>query len=185
MLAPWKKSYDKPRQHVKKQRHYFGNKGLYTQSYSFSSSHVQIWELDDNEGWARRIDAFKFWCWRRPLRVPWTARRSKQSILRKSILNTHWKGWCWSSNTLATWWKEVTHWKRPWCWEKLKTGGEGDYRGWDDWMASPTWWTWVWASSRRWLWTGKPDVLQSMGSQRVRDDWATEPNWTELGQCHS
>ena len=80
--------------------------------------------------------------------------------------------WCWNSNTLATWCKELTHWKRPWCWERLKTG-EGDDRGWDGWMASPTRWTRVWVSSGS-LWTGKPGVLQSMGSQRVRHDsyWA-------------
>ena len=94
----------------------------------------------------------------------------------KSVLNIHWKDWCWSwkSNTLATRWEELTHWERPWCWEKRKAGGEKDNRGWDGWMASPTWWTWVWASSGSWWWTGKPGVLQSMGSQKVRHDWATE-----------
>ena len=97
---------------------------------------------------------------------------------RKSVLNFCWKDWCWSwnSNTLATWWEELTHWKRPWCWEKLKAGGEGDNRGWDGWMASPTWWTWVWASSGCWWFTGKPGVLQSMGSQRIGHDWVTELN---------
>ena len=98
------------------------------------------------------------------------------------VLNIHWKDWCWSwnSNTLATWCEELTHWKRPWCWERLKVGGEGDDRGWDSWMASPMWWTWVWVSSRSWWWTGKPGVLRSMGLQRVRHNWATELNWTEL-----
>ena len=80
-------------------------------------------------------------------------------------------------HTLATWCKELTHWKRPWCWERLKAGGEGDDRGWDGWMTSPTQWTWVWASSRSWWWTGKPGMLQSVGSQRVRHDWVTELNW--------
>ena len=100
------------------------------------------------EGWTikkterQRIDAFELWCWRRLLRVPWTARRSNQSIL-KEILNIHWKDWCWSwsSNSLATWCEELTHWKRPWCWERLRTGGEGDDRGRDVWMASLTQWT--------------------------------------------
>ena len=78
------------------------------------------------------------------------------------------------------WCKELTHFKRPWCWERLKMEGEGDNRGGDGWMASPTRWTWVWASSGSWWWTGKPDVLQSMGSQRVGHDWATELSWTEL-----
>ena len=71
-------------------------------------------------------------------------------------------------------WKELTHLKRPWCWERLKVGGEGDDRGRDGWMASLTRWTWVWVNSRSWWWTGKPGVLQSMGSQRVRHDWGTE-----------
>ena len=81
----------------------------------------------------QRIDAFEFWCWTRLLRVPWTARRSNQSILKESDLNIHWKDWCWSwnSNTLATWCEELTYWKRPWCWERLKAGGEGDGKGWD------------------------------------------------------
>ena len=78
MLAPWKKSYDQPRQHVRKQRHYFANKGPSSQGYGFCSSHVWMWELDCEEAERRRIDAFELWCWRRLLRVPWTARRSNQ-----------------------------------------------------------------------------------------------------------
>ena len=76
----------------------------------------------------KRIDAFELWCWRRLLRVPWTARRSNQSILKEISLGVHWKDWCWSwnSNTLATWCKEPTHLKRLWCWGKLKAGGEAD-----------------------------------------------------------
>ena len=89
-----------------------------------------------------------------------------------SILNIHQKDWGWSSNTLATWCDELTHWKRPWCLERLKAGGEGDDRGQDGWMASPTQWTWVWANSKRWWRTGKPGMLQSTGLQRVVHDWA-------------
>ena len=92
----------------------------------------------------QRIDAFELWCWRRLLRVPWTARRSSQSgSYRKSVLNIHWKDrcWSWNSNTLATWCEELTHLKRLWYWERLKAGGEGDDWGWDAWMASQTWWT--------------------------------------------
>ena len=124
----------------------------------------------------QRIDAFELWCWRRLLRGPWTARRSNQSILKEISPDIHWKNWCWSwnSNTLATWCEELTHLKRPWCWERLKVGGEGDNRGWDDWMASPTQWTWVWVNSGSWWWTGRPGVLQSMELQRVGHDWATE-----------
>ena len=81
--------------------------------------------------------------------------------------------WSWSSNTLATWCEELTHWKRPWCFERLKARGEGDNRGWDGWMASLTQWTRIWASSGRWWRTGKPGVLQSMGLQRVGHDWVT------------
>ena len=112
MLTPWKISYDKHRQYIKKQRHHFANQGPYTQSCGFSSSHVWIWKLDHIERWDWRTDAFELWCWRRLLRVSWTARRSNQSILRKSTLNIHWKDWCWSwsSSTLATWYEEPTHW---------------------------------------------------------------------------
>ena len=94
---------------------------------------------------------------------------------RKSVLGVHWKDWCWSwnSNTLAIWCEELTHLKRPWCWEKLRAG-EGDDRGWDGWMASPTQWTRVWVDSGSWWWTGRPGVLQFMGSQRVGHDWASE-----------
>ena len=76
--------------------------------------------------------------------------------------------------------KELTHWKRPWCWERLRAGGEGGNRGWDDWMVSPTWWTWVWASSGRWRRTGKPGVLQSMRWKRVEHDLSTEQQQNEL-----
>ena len=76
--------------------------------------------------------------------------------------------------------EELTHWKRLWCWEGLGTGGERDDRGWDGWMASPTWWTWVWVNSGNWWWTGRPGVLRFMGSQRVGLDWVTELDWTEL-----
>ena len=94
----------------------------------------------------------------------------------RSVLGVHWKDWCWSwnSSTLATSCEKLTHWKRPWCWEGMGAGGEGDDRGWDGWMASPTWWTWVWVNSGSWWWTERPGVLRFMGSQRVRHDWATE-----------
>ena len=86
--------------------------------------------------------------------------------------------WSWNSTTLATRCRDLTHWKRPWCWERLRAGGKGDETGWDGWMASPTQLTWVWVNSRSWWWTGRPGVLQSVGLQRVRHDWATELNWT-------
>ena len=92
--------------------------------------------------------------------------------------------WSWSSNTLAIWCEELTHWKRPWCWEGLGAGKEGDDRGWDGWMPSPTWWTWLWVNSGSWWWTGRPGVLihgvaksRTWLSDRTELNW-TEPNWT-------
>ena len=85
--------------------------------------------------------------------------------------------WSWNSNTLATSCKELTHWKRHWCFKGLGAGGEGDSRGWDGWMASPTRWTWIWVNSGSWWWTGRPGVLQFTGFQRVGHDWVTELNW--------
>ena len=97
----------------------------------------ESWTIKKAE--CRRINAFELWYWRRLLRVPWTARRSVSQSYRKLVLNIHWKDWCWgwNSSTLATWCEELTHWRSPWCWERLRVGGEGDYRGWDGWMASP------------------------------------------------
>ena len=129
-----------------------------------------------------RIDAFELWCWRRLLRVPWTERRSNQSILKEISPEYSLEGltWSWNSNTLANSCGELTHLKRPWCWERLRAGGERDDRGWDGWIASLTQWTWVWVGSGSWLWTGRPGMLQFMGLQRFGHDWATELNWTEL-----
>ena len=125
-----------------------------------------------------KSDNFEVWFWRRLLRVPWTSRRSNQSILRRSVLGVHWKDWCWSWNsiTLATSCEELTHWKRPWCWEGLGAGREGDDRGWDGWMASLTQWTWVWVNSRSWWWTGRPGMLWFMGLQRIGHNWVAELN---------
>ena len=89
---------------------------------------------------------------------------------------------CFQKPTLATSCEELTHWKRLWCWEGLRAGGEGNARGWDGWMASLTQWTWVWVNSGSWWWTGRPGVLWFMGSQRVGHDWATELTWTEGGE---
>ena len=117
----------------------------------------------------QRIYAFELWCWRRLLRVPWTARRSNQSILKEISPGCSLEGMMLKLKLqyFGHWCEELTHWNRPWCWERLKAGGEGDNRGWDGWMASPTQCTWVWVNSRRWWWTGKPGMLQSVGSHRV------------------
>ena len=110
------------------------------------------------------------------LNVPWIARRLHQSILKETNPEYSLEG---SMLTLKLQYfghlmQRSTHWKRPWCWERLKAGGERDHKGWDGWMASLTQWTWVWIGSGRWWRTEKSRVLQSMGSQRVRQDWATE-----------
>ena len=169
MLASWKKTCDKPRQHIKKQGCYFADKGPSSQSYGFSSSHVWMWELDHKQTWV-----LKNWCF-------WTVvlETTLESPLDcKEIKPVHLKGnQSWNSNTLATSCEELTHWKRPWCWEGLGAGGKGDDRGWDGWMASPTRWMWVWVNSWKWWWTGRPGVLRFMGLQRVGHDWATELNW--------
>ena len=122
----------------------------------------ESWTIKKAGRW--RIDAFDLWCWRR-LESPLNCKEIQP--VHPKVLGVHWKDWCWSwnSNTLATSCKELTHWKRPWCWEGLGAGGEGDDRGWDGWMASPTRWTWVWANSERQWRTGKPAVLQFIESQ--------------------
>ena len=127
----------------------------------------------------QRIDAFELWCWRRLLRVPWTARRYNQSILKEISPKYSLEGLLLklNSNTLVTRCKELTHLKRPWCWERLRVGGEGNNREWGGLMASPTQWTWVWVNSGSWCWTGRPGMLQSMGLQRVRHGWTVELNW--------
>ena len=131
----------------------------------------------------RRIDAFELWCWRRLLRVPWTARRSNPSILKAIIPGCSLEGLMLKLKLqyFATLCEELTHWKRPWCWEGLRTGGEGDDRGLHGWMASPTRWTWVWVNSGSWWWTGRPAAANHVvaKSQTWLSDW-TELNWTEL-----
>ena len=130
----------------------------------------------------RRTDAFELWCWRRLLRVPWTTRRSNQSILKEISPECSLEGLILKLKLQYfghLMWR-IDSLEKTLILGKLKAGGEADNRGWDGWMASPTPGTWVWASSRSWWWIGKPGVLQSMGSQRVGHDWATELNWTEL-----
>ena len=138
------------------------------------------WTVKKAECW--RIDAFELWCWRRLLRVPWAARKSNQSILKKISPRCSLEGMMlsWNASTLATSCEELTHWKSLWCWEGLGAGREGDDRGWDGWMASPTLWTWIWVNSRSWWWTGRPGMPQFMGSQSR--DTTEQLNWTELNK---
>ena len=174
------------------QRCYFTNKDLSGQTYGFSSSHEWMWELNYKESWA-----LKNWCFwivvlEKTLESPldWSNKEIQgdptSQSWRKSVLNIHWKDWCWSwnSNTLATWCEELTHWKGLWCWERLKAGAEGDDRRWNGWMASAVRCTWVWVGSGSWWWTGRPGMLQSMGSQRVRHNWTTELYWMCLKGSH-
>ena len=175
-----KKSYDQPRQHIKKQRCYFADKGPSSQSYGFASSYVWVWELNYKESWA-----LKNWCF-------WTVELEKtlESPLDcKEIQPVHPKGnqsWIFigmtdaEAETPILWSPDAKSWliwKNPDSGkERLKVRGEGDDRGWDGWMASPTQWAWVWVNSGSWWWTGRPGMLRFVGSQRVGHDWATELN---------
>ena len=179
MLAPWKKSYDQPRQHIKKQRHYFANKGPSSQGYGFSSSHVWMWELDYKESWVP-----KNWCF-------WTVVLVKilgSPLDCKEIQPGHPKGnqsWIFIDRTDAEtptlWPPDEKNWfigKDPDAAKDWRQEEKGTTEDEMVWMVSPTQWTWVWVNSGSWWWTGRSGVLQSMGSQRVRPNWATELNWT-------
>ena len=157
----WKKSYDKRRHSIIKQRHHFADKGPYSQSYSFSVSHVPTWELDQKKSEHRRIDTFELRCWRRLLTLPWAARRLNQSkyslegLLLKSKLQ-------YFGHLI----RRASSLEKTLMPAKIESRRRGR-QGWHGWMASPTWWIWAWTNSRR-LWrTGKPGVLKFMGLQRV------------------
>ena len=142
MFMPWKESYDQ----------------------------VWMWELDCEESWAPKNLCFWTVMLEKTLESPLDYMEIKpvnpkgnQSWIFIGMMDAEAE----TLNTVATWCEELTHWKRPWCWERLKAGGEGNNRRWDGWMASPAWWTWVWVSSGSWWWTGKTGMLQYMGLQRV------------------
>ena len=177
MLAPWKKSYDQPRQLITKQRYYFANKGPSSQSYDFPVVMYGCKSGTIKKAGCRRIDAFELWCWRRPLDC-------------KEIQPDHPKGsqsWIFIGRTDAEaeapilWPPDGKIWlvEKPLMLGTIEGGGEGEDRGWDGWMASLTRWTWVWVNSRSCWWAGRPGMLQSMGLQRVGHDWATELKWTD------
>ena len=137
----------------------------------------ESWTIKKAE--CRRIDAFELLCWRKLLRVPWTARKSNQSLLKEispgcslEVLMLKLK-----LQYFGHLMQRADSLEKTLMWERLKAGGEGDDRGWDGWMASPTQWAWIWVNSGSWWWTGRPDMLRFMGSQRVRHDWVTELNW--------
>ena len=134
----------------------------------------------------RRIDIFELWCWKRLLRVPWTARRSSQAILKEISPGCSMEG---LMLKLKLQYFGHLLWRDDSFEETLMLGnteaGEGDDRGWDGWMASPTRWAWLWVNSVSWRWTGRPGVLRSKGFQRVRHNWATVLNWTEIHSAWS
>ena len=166
MLAPWKKGHDQSRQHIKKPRHYFANI-VKAMVFPQIICGCESWTVKKAK--CQRIDAFELWCWRF-LRIPWTARRSIQSILKEISPECSLEGLMLKlklqySGRLM---QRADSFEKTLMLGKIKAGGEG-------WLASLTRWTYVWANSRSWWWTGKPGVLQSMGLQRVRHDWV---NWT-------
>ena len=176
-----KKSYNKPRESIKKQRHYFAYKIRLVKAMFFLvvTYGCDSWTIKKAE--QQRIDAFELWCWRRLLRVPWTARRLNQSVLKEINPNIHWKNWCWSwsSNILATWCKELTHWKRPWCWkkngrQKEKGTTEDEIVGWHHRFDG--------REFEQALGVGDGQgslACCSPQGRKVRQDWVTELNWTE------
>ena len=132
-----------------------------------------MWEFD------HKVWALKNWCFwvvvlEKTLKSPWTAWRSKPSILKEINPEYSLEDCCWSSNTLAMWCEEPAYWKRSWCWDRLRAGGEDGDRGWDSGMASLTQWTWIWTNSGRQWRTGRPGMLQSVAPQSVGHNLVTE-----------
>ena len=185
MLTLWKESYDQPREHIKKQRHYFVNKVPASQSFGFSSGYVCMWELDYKESWVLLLNLGD-------------GENSWESLgLQGDPKGVHPKGdqsWVFIGRTDAEVETpvhcppHVKSWlsgKDPDAWERLRAWAEGDDRGWDDWMASPSQWTWVWVNPRSWWWTERPGMLQFMGLQRDRHASATKLNWIFGSVCLS
>ena len=186
MLTPWKKSYNQPRQHIKKQRYYFANKGPSSQSYGFSSSHVWMWELYHKESWV--LKNWYFWTvvLEKTLGSPLDFKENK-SVNPKE--NQPWIFIGRVDAEASILWTPDDLIQRTDSLEKTLMLGKiagrrrkGQQRM--RWMASPTWWTWVWSSFRNWWWTGKPGVLQSWGC-RAGHDRVTELNWFSLFSCFS
>ena len=176
---PWKESYDQPTQHIKKQRHYFANKSPSSQGYGFSIGHVWVWELDEKESWA-----VKNWCFwavalEETLESPLDCSEIQPVILREVNPEFSLEGLMLKLKLqyFDHLMQRADSFEKNLMLKKLKVGGEGDDRAWDGWMASLIQWTWIWVTSGSWWWTGRPVILQSMGSQRVGHDWVTELNW--------
>ena len=166
-----------PRKCIKKQRHHFADKGSSSQSYDFSSSHVWMWELDHKAGWVLKNWCFGVMVLEETLESPLDSKEIKPVSSKRN------QPWIFTERTDAEaeapklWPPDVKSQltgRKPWCWERLRARGEGDGKGWDGWMASLTQWTGIWANSRKWWRIRKPEMLQSMGSQRVWHDWVTK-----------
>ena len=176
ILAPWKKIYDKPRQCIKKQRHHFANKGLHSQSYGFSSSHVWMWELHHKEGWAPQNWCFQTVVLERTLESPLDTKEIKPVNPKGN------QSWIFIGKTNAEtkarilWPPDVKNWLIGKDLDSGKDWRQKEKGMTEDEMVSLIWWTWVWANFGNWWCTGKPCVLQSMESQRVTHDWASELN---------
>ena len=151
-----------------------------SQNYDFSNSHVWMWELEHKESWVP-----KNWCFwtvvlEKTLESPLHARRSNQSILKEISPGSSLEEMMLKLKLqyFGHLMRRADSLEKPWCWERLRAGGEGNDRRWDGWMASLTWWTWVWVNSRSWWWRGRPGVLWSMGCKELdTTEWL---NWTEL-----
>ena len=179
MLVPWKKSYDKPRQHIKKQRYYFTDKCPSSQGYGFSSGHVWMWELDWRKLSAKELMLLNCGVGEDSCGSLGLQGDPPSPFWRRSALGVLWKEWCWSwnSSTLATSWEELTHWKRLWCWEGLGAGGEGDeMAGWHHWL-----------DGHEFEWS--PGVGDGQGGLACFNSWGRKEadttewlNWTELLQ---
>ena len=178
VTASWQESFDKPRECIKKQRYHFANKSPYIQGYGLSSSHVQMWELENKKGWVPNN-----WClWtavlEKTFESPLATRRSNQSILQEIRAEYSLEGLMLKLKLQYFGHLMQTHWKTPWCWERLKAGGEGDDRGWDGRMASPTRWTWVWVSSE--VGDGQGSLACCSPWGHKESDTTEQLNWTEL-----
>ena len=178
MLTPWKESYDQPRQHIKKQKHCFTNKGPYSQSYGFSSSHVWMGELDHKEGWVPKNWCFWTMVLEKTLESPLDCKEINLSILKEISPDYSLEGLMLKLKLqyFGHLMRRTDSLEKTLMLGKIEGGRRRGHRGWDDRMASLTRWTWFWASSGSWWWTGKPGMLLSVGLQRVGHDWATELN---------
>ena len=177
MLAPWKENYDKSRQSVKKQRRYFADKMLIVKAMVFLVVMYRCENRAIKKAVCQRIGPFELWCWRRLLRVSWTEKRSNQAIL-KEVNHEYSLERLTMKLKLQYFGHLMQRWKRPWYWERLRAGGEGDNRGWDGWKASPTQWIWVWANweivkDREALWAVVHEVAKR---------WKRLSNWTTTQQ---